>query len=85
VPAYALLRWWRARLPGRAARLIAAGGCEAVMAHRLLVSARLVASVHQGGGQLYVWTVDDAARIAALEALGVDGVITNDPRLFDQS
>jgi len=85
VPAYALLRWWRARLPGRAARLIAAGGCEAVMAHRLLVSSKLVSSIHRAGGQLYVWTVDDAARIATLEALGVDGVITNDPRLFDQS
>jgi glycerophosphoryl diester phosphodiesterase len=30
-----------------------------------------------------VWTVDSARRIAALEALGVDGVITNDPRLFN--
>jgi glycerophosphoryl diester phosphodiesterase len=29
-----------------------------------------------------VWTVDDAARIAALRALGVSGVITNDPSLF---
>jgi glycerophosphoryl diester phosphodiesterase len=83
VPAYAILRWWRARLPGRAVRLIASGGCEAVMAHRLLVSRRLVEAVHGAGGQVYVWTVDDAARIAALEALGVDGVITNDPRLFD--
>jgi glycerophosphoryl diester phosphodiesterase len=32
---------------------------------------------------VYVWTVDDARRIATLEALGVDGVITNDPRLFE--
>ena len=30
-----------------------------------------------------MWTVDDAARIRALEAMGVTGVITNDPRLFD--
>ena len=35
------------------------------------------------GGELYAWTVDDAARIRELEALGVTGVITNDPRLFD--
>jgi glycerophosphoryl diester phosphodiesterase len=82
VPAYGVLRWLRARLPGRAARLIAGGGAEAVMAHRLVVSRRLVERVQAVGGQVYVWTVDDPARIAALEALGVDGVITNDPRLF---
>ena len=35
-----------------------------------------------GGGELYAWTVDDAAQIARLTALGVDGIITNDPRLF---
>ena len=83
LPAYGVLRWWRARLPARAARLIASGGCEALMAHRLLVSPKLVSAVQGAGGQIYVWTVDDAARIAALEALGVDGVISNDPRLFD--
>jgi glycerophosphoryl diester phosphodiesterase len=83
VPAYAILRWWRARLPGRAARLIASGGAEALMAHRLLVSPRLVTEVQGAGGQLYVWTVDDGDKIAALERLGVDGVISNDPRLFD--
>ena len=81
--AYGVARWWRLRLPGRAARLIRAGGCEAIMCHWLLVSSRLVRSVHEAGGQVYVWTVDDAERIAKFEALGVDGVITNDPRLFD--
>jgi glycerophosphoryl diester phosphodiesterase len=83
VPAYAVARVMRARLPGRASARIEAGGCEAIMAHQLLVSARLVRRVHGAGGQVYVWTVDSARRIAALETLGVDGVITNDPRLFD--
>jgi glycerophosphoryl diester phosphodiesterase len=81
-PAYLIARVWRARLPGQAAARIRAGGCEAIMAHRILISPRLVRAVHAAGGQLYVWTVDDAARIRALEELGVDGVITNDPRLF---
>jgi glycerophosphoryl diester phosphodiesterase len=83
VPAYVVARFWRARLPGQAAARMRAGGCEAVMAHRILISAHLVRAVHEAGGQVYVWTVDDAERIRAYEALGVDGVITNDPRLFD--
>jgi glycerophosphoryl diester phosphodiesterase len=83
-PAYAIARWWRLRLPGRVAALMASGGCEAVMANRLLVSPRLVSAAHEAGGQVYVWTVDSARRIRALEALGVDGVITNDPRLFGE-
>jgi glycerophosphoryl diester phosphodiesterase len=41
-----------------------------------------VRAVAEGGGELYVWTVDDSARIAKLTAMGVDGIITNDPRLF---
>jgi glycerophosphoryl diester phosphodiesterase len=80
--AYVLLMIVRRRLPGKAAWLIREGGCEALMAHWLLVSPRLVETVRQAGGQLYVWTVDDPRRIERLEALGVDGVITNDPRLF---
>ncbi len=70
------------RLPGQASRLISGGGAETLMAHWILISPRLVDAVHEAGGQIYVWTVDDAAKIARFEALGVDGVITNDPRLF---
>jgi glycerophosphoryl diester phosphodiesterase len=80
--AYAYARVMRRRLPRAATRMLASGRIQAVMAHWLLVSAGLVEAVHTNGGHVYVWTVDDAARIARLERLGVDGVITNDPRLF---
>jgi glycerophosphoryl diester phosphodiesterase len=83
LPVYAIARLMRARLPGQAAHRIRARGCEAIMCHQILMSPRLVRAVHGAGGQVYVWTVDDAPRIRSLEKLGVDGVITNDPRLFD--
>jgi glycerophosphoryl diester phosphodiesterase len=82
LPVYGIAQAMRARLPGQAAARIRAGGCEAIMCHKILVSRRLVRAVHAAGGQVYVWTVDDAPSIRALEALGVDAVITNDPRLF---
>ena len=53
-----------------------------MMAHWALVTPRLARAVADAGGELYVWTVDDARHIAELERIGVTGVITNDPRLF---
>jgi glycerophosphoryl diester phosphodiesterase len=85
LPAYGLLLNARRRLPRVAAAHVRAGRCDALMAHYKLVTPRLVDALREAGGDLYVWTVDDAARIRALEALGVTGVITNDPRLFDTS
>lgn len=82
LPALALVAAWRRLLPRRAAAAIRGGDCEALMCHRLLVTRRLADAVRGAGGQLYVWTVDDAREIERLEALGVDAVITNDPRLF---
>ena len=82
LPALAVLLRMRRRIPGAAAAHLRAGRCDAVMAHWRLVSRALVEAVHDADGELYVWTVDDAVHIARLEALGVDGVITNDPRLF---
>jgi glycerophosphoryl diester phosphodiesterase len=82
LPAYAIARAWRAVLPARVRPLLRAGRIQAVMSHWLLVSRRLVDVVHAEGGEVYVWTVDDARRIARLRELGVHAVITNDPRLF---
>ena len=39
-------------------------------------------AAHSVGVSVIAWTVDDAARIAPLEALGVDGIVSNDPRLL---
>jgi glycerophosphoryl diester phosphodiesterase len=83
LPAYGLLLNARRRLPGVAATHVRERRCDALMAHWKLVTPRLVRELRDAGGDLYVWTVDDPARIRALEALGVTGVITNDPRLFD--
>ena len=82
IPAYAGLLRMRWRLPAVASEHIRAGRCDALMAHWRLVTPRLVRTLETAGGELYVWTVDDAARIRRLEDMGVTGVITNDPRLF---
>ncbi len=82
IPALAFLTGYRVALPGRARARLRAGHCDAVMAHWRVVTRALVRAVREGGGELYVWTVDDAPRIAKLTAMGVDGIITNDPRLF---
>jgi glycerophosphoryl diester phosphodiesterase len=82
VPALAMLSGYRRLLPARARAALRAGRFDAIMAHWRLVTPALVRAVAQGGGELYVWTVDDAALMAKLTAMGVDGIITNDPRLF---
>jgi glycerophosphoryl diester phosphodiesterase len=82
LPAYGVARVMRALLPRKVGTLVRTGRIHAVMAHWLLVSRRLVDVVHAEGGEVYVWTVDDASRIERLRELGVHAVITNDPRLF---
>jgi glycerophosphoryl diester phosphodiesterase len=83
IPALAMLTGYRAALPRRARAALADGRFDAIMAHWRVVTRGLVRAVAEGGGELYVWTVDDARMIERLTAMGVDGIITNDPRLFE--
>ena len=85
LPAMAVLTYVRRALPGVAANRIRRGDIDALMAHWRLVTPRLADAIHAAGGELYAWTVDDAARIAELERCGVTGVISNDPRLFGRA
>ena len=84
LPAYIGVRYVRRKLPHAVRRHLQAGRCDALMAHWLMVTPALVEAVRSGGGELYVWTVDELPRIGDLRTLGVTGVITNDPRLFAQ-
>jgi glycerophosphoryl diester phosphodiesterase len=83
IPALAALTGYRALLPRRAREALSVGIVDAIMAHWRVVTPALVRAVAGEGGELYAWTVDDAARIAKLTKMGVSGIITNDPRLFD--
>jgi glycerophosphoryl diester phosphodiesterase len=85
IPALAILTGYRAMLPGRARSALREGRFDAIMAHWRVVTAQLLRAVREGGGELYVWTVDDARMIERLTSMGVDGIITNDPRLFSRS
>jgi glycerophosphoryl diester phosphodiesterase len=82
LPALATIRVLRLTFPGRVRAALASRLCDAVVANWRIVTPKLIEAVEEGGGELYVWTVDDASRIQSLEAMGVTGVITNDPRLF---
>ncbi len=84
LPAFVALQVFRRVLPSRAAAAVRSRRCDALMVHWRLVTPALVRRVLSAGGEVYVWTVDDLARLRSLEAIGVTGVITNDPRLFAQ-
>jgi len=85
LPALIALQYMRLALPGVAANRVRRGEIDALMSHWRLVTGRLADAMRAAGGELYVWTVDDAERIAGFERLGVSGVISNDPRLFSVS
>lgn len=72
----------RRRLPGIATRGIPRLGAHALWVYHPLASRRLVEAVHAVGAELIAWTVDDSARIAELLGMGVDGIVSNDPRLL---
>lgn len=72
----------RARLPRLIERRAPKLGVWAVWIYHPLITSRMVRAAHGAGVGVVAWTVDDAPRIAALQALGVDGICTNDPRLL---
>jgi glycerophosphoryl diester phosphodiesterase len=73
----------RLTVPRMVVHAMRTGRVDAVMSHQSLVTPHFVRAVRRAGGELYVWTVDDVRSIRRFEAMGVTGVITNDPRLFD--
>jgi glycerophosphoryl diester phosphodiesterase len=54
-------------------------GLEAACVHRTLVSAPLVVDLHAHGWDVNVYTVDEEAAAERLDAMGVNGIFSNDP------
>jgi glycerophosphoryl diester phosphodiesterase len=73
----------RRRFPSILAKRGPELGVDAVWAYHPIITPRLVDVARQIEVELIAWTVDDADRIGELLDMGVQGICTNDPRLFN--
>lgn len=73
----------RFTLPYRILSMMANAHANAVMLYHKVVSQPVIQTVQRAGGKVFTWTIDDAARIRELQELGVNGITTNHPNLFD--
>ena len=74
----------RTLLPYRLPRMLAGAGARAAMLQHALVSAGVVERCHAMGAAVFAWTVEAPADLERVLAAGADGVIANDPSLFDE-
>jgi glycerophosphoryl diester phosphodiesterase len=81
-PARAIVRGLRRMLPQRIGGLLAGSRATAAVLYWEVVSEAAVRRCHALGAPVLVWTVDDPELLPWLERVGVDAVITNDPRIF---
>jgi glycerophosphoryl diester phosphodiesterase len=72
----------RRRLPGEVRREASGLGVRSIWAYDPVITPRLARACHDVGLELIAWTVDEPQEMQRLAALGVDGICTNDPRLF---
>jgi glycerophosphoryl diester phosphodiesterase len=78
----AALYGMRLQLPGLAAEKLPKFGVFAMWVYHPLISPKLAGICKRCGVELIAWTVDDEARMRKLVGMGVDGLVSNDPRLF---
>jgi glycerophosphoryl diester phosphodiesterase len=72
----------RRTLPRRIAGLLARSGAGVAVLFHEVVSRAAVERSHLAGAAVLAWTVDDAPTLERVLDAGVDGVITNDPRIL---
>jgi glycerophosphoryl diester phosphodiesterase len=82
LPMAAALIGMRTRLPGLAAERLPRFNVAAMWVYHPLVSSRLARICDLAGVELIAWTVDDLRKMQRLVDLGVNGICSNDPRLF---
>jgi glycerophosphoryl diester phosphodiesterase len=72
----------RRRYPGILAKQGPQLEVDAVWVYHPIITPKAVDVAHDIGVELIAWTVDDAGRMRELLGMGVDGICSNDPRLF---
>lgn len=72
----------RRRFPEIARRRVPEIGASAIWLLHPLATPRLVEVTRELGIELICWTVDDPERVAELREMGVDGIVSNDPRIL---
>ena len=75
----------RRRFPRTLAEQVPQLDVDAVWAYHHLVTPRLVEAAREAGVELIAWTVDDLGRMTELIEIGVNGICSNDPRLFERA
>jgi glycerophosphoryl diester phosphodiesterase len=75
----------RRTLPLRIGGMLERTRASVAMLHHWVVSPAVVARAHARGAAVFAWTVDDQPTLRRVLAARVDGVITNDPRIFETS
>jgi glycerophosphoryl diester phosphodiesterase len=76
--AEAIVGWWHRRLLlARVDQLL--GGFDLLVAFHRVLARDAVDRCHATGRKVYAWTVDGPERVDALAAMGVDGVISDEP------
>jgi glycerophosphoryl diester phosphodiesterase len=73
----------RRRYPGTLAKRAPELGVQAAWVYHPLITPKTVEVAREVGVELIAWTVDDATRIRELIEMGIGGICTNDPRLFE--
>lgn len=76
------LRVLRRVVPPLVPALLRSSKATALVLHHSVVSPASVRAAHARGAAVVAWTVDTVEDLARVEAAGVDGVVTNDPRVF---
>ncbi len=73
----------RAVLARRIGRMLAAASANAAMLHWQVVTRAVVERCQAYGAPVFAWTVQSADELRMLTDLGVDGLIVDDPRIFE--
>jgi glycerophosphoryl diester phosphodiesterase len=74
----------RRRLPRIVPRSAPLLGIGSLWAYHAVITERLVQACRGAGLEVIAWTVDELEEMRRLADLGVDGICSNDPRLFAQ-